>query len=282
MITYHKTKPREFVDLGVINAMAALNSWARHRESHFLSSNVRRSIYYYKNQVLAQLAKQGRLELGRVSVSVSCRDCGGDGRYKHWDGGERNGCWACNSTGNAILNFIESRVLPEGPVWHTPEHKAPYELRKAAADTQRQFPADWTVNQPGKPLEPARMADCLNEVEDWLYSDGLPQEYKISWQSNPPFVYKLPIGERPEICAFCSTEWVKKVGYIASTNLVIWRDHICDACAAQYTNEQGLECFPPFPEPEALTDDEAVQEWISKRAGWTHYRSKSSNDEIPF
>jgi len=277
----------------VLDALIALNSWARSREAtRGLNRGLRRAIYHYKNAALRALI-QGGVDLSPrlVYAEAQCRDCGGSGCY--YDGDcdrELDHCYRCHSTGKVRLEFIQA-TLPGGAIWHSPREylKCPTCLLSLVEGREAEPAGEsWNVGREGKALDFQSLAGALNQVEDW---HGIPARHAITWQDDEPSHYYLPLGVRPRTCAFCDGPLAPDpMQYIASDGMFLsWGDWCCASCRKWFGPE-----FPSFAVPVDLLTEEAGV-WLARREKWTrkqprfsektgaeHVRAYAVGEEMPF
>lgn len=114
----------------VLEAVDRLNSWVRSesfkRGTHW--SGVRRHVYQIKRMAIARAQREFVCLHRPHSTLVTCRSCGGSGKYTDWDGRAWPNCRACGSKGIVKLDFVQTQILVPQPygqtfTWNSPRDK---------------------------------------------------------------------------------------------------------------------------------------------------------------
>lgn len=257
-----------------IAAVDRLNSWVRSESFRNGVSNPRDAIYDLKRQAIRAAHADGRCTHRMVRVDATCRDCGGDGRYKPWWADHAlDHCRACESTGTARLRFVETTIADPPLTWHSPyDYKfAVWPLPgvtdwyQARGDELPPLAEGWGVNQPGRDLSPAEAARALNMAEA-----AFPERVAGYWRDSggdeffcDPFGYKLWVGETPEgACVLCDGPIGDHTcGYIATLGRVCWTAHACAACDAIHRGKT-IWTMLQHAVPHDLIRHPDITEWI--------------------
>ncbi|HVI10200.1 MAG TPA: hypothetical protein VND65_18060 [Candidatus Binatia bacterium] len=248
-----------------IHAVSRLNSWLRSPSSkrNFAPA---RAIYFLKREAISWADAHLSCLHSTVKVAVECRGCHGTGKYTDSYGHIWPWCKACRSRGRLALTFVQT-VIGGGPTWHSPwsgfwirgrRVHPPYELARWAEG--------WTVNEPGKNMEPWEVARDLNLVET-TFTERPGWKFHDEWGYGNDFHYSLYVGETPKgVCHLCGGTEGPFCAY-GKTNLpVSWTAHVCENC----TKTQGgtgliykrLEMVPL-----ELIQNEHIARFFARRTG---------------
>lgn len=255
------------------DALDRLNGYVRseaHRDAYL--SSPRRAIYEMKRQAIIVATAADLAMHKKVQIAVTCRDCGGSGRYVDSYGYEFAHCRACTSKGTVVLHFIDTRIaLPDRELrWHTPEQN--FRSTSVYWNVGKEEPAhlhylapsevalDWTVNQPGRDLAPWEVARDLVLAEQhfkstrYAYRSWGFSEYGCSLD---PFRYDLYVGRTERVCWRCSAAVPETRGWLGKTiDRVHFTAAICEDC-------QTLLGSPwPTAIPASLVENEHIREWM--------------------
>lgn len=245
-----------------ILALDRLNSWVRSTSYPHLAYGPKAWIYAMKRTVL-RLAGEVKLREDRsIVVTVPCRDCGGTGRYISGWGTRFDHCYACNSSGEVALRFVESTIPAGGReiVWHTPWMKA-----GAMYDHENAVPVtDWVPNTPGCNMTPSEVCKALLVAEDAFATKTPRHHFDDEWgyDAAPRTIdqYDIHLGECVNAtCGVCYRPVSAGVGHTARAGRIHWRERVCGVC--QKLVPHYYEHFRKVP-PAELTSDPIVITWI--------------------
>lgn len=261
-------------DLGALNAHARAEGGAS-----------RHAIYAYKEAATWALLRAGKATARPVRWRGPCGRCGGDGRFKFWEGGDA-ACRACDGTGTTSLRFAEI-ALPDGQRWHHPWDvprvgfvgfsMLTFALRGDQDDDWWQRIAwepagDWAPRAPGARLGGDALVAALNRVEDWVTAPGAidpDNRWKFERARERMLLYRLDISHRiPAVCYRCGGgEPLASLRVGASGQWPLgWSARICVRCYdAEWTAPRpGAARIWPRTVPEgALSPD--ILCWIARR-----------------
>lgn len=273
-----------------IHSIDRLNRWVRspsYRDAYSSSNGPMKAIYFYKGLAIERWHAARPMSMRRVKAVTKCRDCGGDGRYCDSNGFTHDHCWACHSTGNVTLYFIETE-FPNRVRWHTPREKWPtcfkdFEWRYADEEYEE---TGWLPNQPGEDITVSEAARHLNVIESHFTERPKPYVWHRDWGSGTQDDgnYMLHVGDvDARKCAFCQRtprpcRWHVRRGRLG------WHDRCCTEC------EEGMKAsgrfdsiFDAFPVPEYLLEDEHVQAWLMRNVvGVKSLQPKPAAAGVPF
>jgi hypothetical protein len=272
----------------VLRSIDALNSWVR-SDSHrrFAMHSPKYAIYEWKRLIIREAIAADAAELKAIYLSVTCRDCGGSGRYTDSYGERFPHCRKCDNTGKHRLTFLVSTISEY--TWHTPWDKTwglstPDDMYRFAT-----LSTDWEPNQKGVDLTTEQVAAHLNVLEPllfdkagsrsiWSYRD----EYHNEAKNNR---YKIDLGRGPERCEFCgctpNPETASGGGswHGCTRDWVTWSAWACDVCKSLFANSNrwsdehhayippggnGKSIFDEF-KPPTVTDPEILK-WLERRS----------------
>lgn len=249
--------------LGVLPELDAMNSYVRsdaHRRGS-VSSSLAKVVYHYKREALRELTQLQLATHRAVSVITQCRDCGGSGCYTDYNGYTHDHCWACSSSGDVKLRFVESMIYGSY-VWHTPIRDA-YTFLSRAHELPEHPVDDWTVHQKGNDLTPSRVAAAMNAIEDVITR-------RPTWRGNWGQArtlhdsYTLWVGETSrDVCLICgSTKAAPHYGHIVRTGRLHWSGAACRVCVDA---SKGGEIFDVLAGlmPQAFLTPE-VRAWVER------------------
>lgn len=269
-------------------SLDALNSWVRSDSHRHTFNSPKYAIYEWKRLVIKAAIKAGQAECHAIYLGVTCRDCGGSGRYTDAYGEKYPHCRKCSSTGNHRLTFFVTQI---GDIkWHTPFDKSNgmvgYDGWKRIYESAS-LSTDWEPNTKGKDLTTSEVAGHLNVLEPrlWQYSGSRWIYYdspRVSWDSEDVKNgrYKLYLGRSAEVCEFCKSPSSERdgIGHHVSRQWVEWTAWACNACKALYATHSrwsdaagkyvpaggnGKSIFDEFVPP-AQTDPEICR-WLERR-----------------
>lgn len=271
----HPTTPAD-----VAIAISTLNSHARSVIGW--PSDVRGVIYDYKAFAAMLNAHAGRIEARPIGLMAKCRYCDGSGRFISWDYGQTDeACRKCSRTGKVYLRFLETTV--EGERWHHPWHQKGHEIywlaqgrpkieydegsrslilrRENGARAEIPFgsPGDWKPNIPGERLEVERLAELLNQVEDWLLGIGYIDSdirWRLATAQRAVTSYSLDLGRIGSTCHVCgSTQVCSAFGHLVRP--FHWSRPVCEE-HSRLTPDKWDKTRPEL--------DGAIARWAERRA----------------
>lgn len=247
------------MNIEIVEALDKLNSWVRSKSyRHGAYSGARRMVYFMKKEVLWH-GFDLKMEHRGIVVAVRCRDCGGSGRYVDSYGCRYDHCWACNSSGTACLQFIETKIEDQ-ITWHTPREQFPWHW-----EGDYQIEVGYAPNQNGNDLEPWEAAQYLNRTEPCFRR---PHDYTTSWSCTAfnDFNYCLWVGRTEETCEFCGrVDQGFGMGYCCTRNRIGWAAHACRECDKKLSNRHGKpSIFEQFAFPYTLTAHPEIQRWMER------------------
>lgn len=266
-----------------VEALDKLNSWVRAPHSHGEISRPKNAIYWIKGKLLNALTSAGRASHRLIVLEVKCRGCDGTDKWISWDIGRTNEpCRKCDATGVHKLWFVESRIDGGAITWHSPAPRGifvryPLLLRLDSLGVAQPV-TDWKPNQPGRPMEAADVARCLNVVEEFI--PERPGEY-WTYDGGPfyTFHYSLFVGEQAKACFRCG-KIGESVGSLCCTREAIsWCGWICRDCDKTFDHrstwseaQQKYICpnsmFDACPFPLDLVTDPEIQQWQQRQLAY--------------
>lgn len=276
----------DLLDSQILASLDALNSWVR-SDSHrrYAMNSPKYAIYEWKRFIIREAVAAGTAELKAIYLSLTCRDCGGCGRYTDSYGYEWPHCRKCSSTGKHRLTFLVSKI--GGYTWHTPWDK----VNIPTPEGMYQFAelsTDWEPNQKGIDLTVEQVAAHLNVLEPLLLhragSRWISWNYGEDGGDARNDRYKLDLGRGPHRCEFCGREPNPQTAsgggswHGCSRDWITWSAWACDPCKALYANSNrwsdaerkyvphggnGKSIFDEF-KPPVVTDPEILK-WLERR-----------------
>jgi len=250
-----------------IHAMSRLNSWLRSPDAKGLHHTPARAIYFLKREAIEWADQNLHCLHSTVIVGgVSCRACGGTGKYTDSYGTEFPHCRACSSRGSLSLLFVQT-AIGGGPVWHTPYLK--FYIRHRTANVcwlLKRWAEGWTVNEPGHSMKPWEVARDLNLLETTL--TRRPGWYSTDWGTFNDFNYSLYLGATPaDVCSFCGEKAPPNYGnflaYAVTRKGISWTDHACTNCELHW-GRSSAAIFSKFPIPVVLVDNLHIVSFIER------------------
>lgn len=272
-----------------IPPLVKLNAWARSPyEAKLDMHNAADAVYAMKRKCILAAIDSGQCETRIVSVERKCKTCGGTGMFKHYDRydydyWEGEDCRRCNSTGNVVLRFAETKVL--GASFHTPRPKADF-LAPLRLDWEKCESTDWTPEQPGRPLSRWEMIVAINELERAIF---WPQ--RIHWKPDyylNVYAYSIHFGHVTEcfVCGHPSSgdRYSQHYGQDIYRPAMRWRQSVCDSCDEKarrwprqwpaniqnprHDRGKWISELPSWPMNAPMhpwAETEVVREWLARR-----------------
>ena len=251
------------IDRDLLHGIAAvdrLNSWVRSKS--YGHSSAKKMVYHMKDQAISAALKAGMARARGIKVVVTCRDCGGSGRYIDGYGDRKPHCRQCDSNGKHWLRFIETSFTPFElvlgftitPRWHTPWMNCLYRPCQYEECT---IVEDWQPNTPGADMAIDDVCRCLITAER-VFPDKPPPDYNE--YAADPMNYALYLGRTDETrCSLCGGH-AEQCGYVVSRRRLVWTDNACGLCRSLWNKD--AEIFEKFPWPMSLLQGEHVREWL--------------------
>lgn len=254
----------------VYAAIDKLNSWVRSESARGWWSSPRHAIYDWKNHLIETAIRNCLSVNHAIYLTLTCRDCGGTGRYEDSYGTKFDHCRKCFNKGVQRLQFLVTET--HGFTWHTPRDKA-WRFQLSEEFWKREsLSVDWEPNAKGRDLGLIELVQLLNFLEPVMPKPGshaVADRWDYYGEADHG-KYKLNLRElsKEHVCQFCGAmpppdEDAYKHGHYHGVVLdhFEWSAWACTACKEKFP---GVEIFARFSLPDIAAHPE-IQKWLSRR-----------------